>query len=313
MVEEPTTLRRPEESVRRHRARPSRSRILARRLVALAFVGALVALVAGSAWALLGRGGEEAAPPPVLVAPAPKPLRIIFPEGFTREQMALRIDEVNKIAEDKRNVRPRLAPERYLALTDGSVRAPKGFLLGTERPPHLEGFLFPATYEFTKRTTTRQLVNHQLAAFQKNWAQVNLAYARARNLTRYDVLIIASMVEKEVIAPEERRLVAAVIYNRLKAGMTLGIDATIRYGLGVPPTESLRQSHLDDPTPYNTRVHPGLPPTPIANPGLASMQAAAHPAKVNYLFFVRKPDKIHHFFTASEREFINYKHANGYD
>ena len=120
------------------------------------------------------------------------------------------------------------------------------------------------------------------------------------------------MIEKEVVAPEERPLVSAVIYNRLKAGMTLGIDATIRYGLGVPPTESLRESHLADSTPYNTRIHPGLPPTPIANPGLASMQAAAHPAKVNYLFFVRKPDKIHHFFTASEREFNNYLNANGY-
>ena len=310
MVEEPTTLTR-QPAVRAHKARPSRRRIFARRVLALVFVVGLVALLVGSAWAVLGGRGEEAPPAPV-VAPPPKPLRIIFPEGFTREQMALRIDEVNKIARDKRNVRPLLSPERYLALTDGAARAPRGFLRATEQPSHLEGFLFPATYEFTKRTTTRQLLNHQLTTFQKNWSKVNLRYARSKNLTPYDVLIIASMVEKEVIAPEERPLVSAVIYNRLKAGMTLGIDATIRYGLGVPPTESLRQSHLADPTPYNTRVHAGLPPTPIANPGLASMQAAAHPAKVNYLFFVRKPDKIHHFFTASEREFINYKNAHGY-
>jgi uncharacterized YceG family protein len=312
MVEEPTTLTQRERPIRRHRARPSRRRVLARRLFGLTFVLALVAVLGGSAWAILSGRGEEPAPPPAVVPPAPKPLRIIFPEGFTREQMALRIDEVNKIAAEKRNVRPRLSPRRYLALTDGSARVPKGFLRGDERPPHLEGFLFPATYEFTKRTTTRQLVNNQLAAFERNWAKVNLRYARSKNLTRYDVLIIASMIEKEVIAPEERPLVAAVIYNRLRAGMTLGIDATIRYGLGIPPTESLRQSHLADPTPYNSRIHPGLPPTPIANPGLASMQAAAHPATVNYLFFVRKPDKIHHFFTASEREFINYKNAHGY-
>jgi len=107
--------------------------------------------------------------------------------------------------------------------------------------------------------------------------------------------------------------VAAVIYNRLHDGMVLGIDATIRYGLGVPPTEPLRESQLNDlTTPYNTRKFPGLPPTPIANPGLASIQAAAHPAKVDYLFFVRKPDKIHHFFTVSEQEFTNYKIAHGY-
>ncbi len=306
MVEEPTTLSRPT----RHRTRPSRRRILVRRAVALAGVLALVAFVAGAAMAVLG-GDEEAAPPPPPAPVAPKPLKIIFPEGFTRAQMAERIGEVNKIAEQKRNIRPRLSPSRYLTLTDRSARVPRAFL--TEgRPPHLEGFLFPATYEFTKRTTTRQLVNAQLAAFRKNWAKVNMRYARSRNLTPYDVLIIASMIEEEVSAPEERRLVAAVIYNRLKAGMTLGIDATLRYGLGIPPTESIRQSQLDSDNPYNTRKLAGLPPTPIANPGLASMQAAARPARTDYLFFVRKPDKVHHFFTASEREFENYKNAHGY-
>jgi uncharacterized YceG family protein len=307
MVEEQTTLTREQPN---RRDGPSRGRILLRRVVALAFLVGLVALVAGSAWAVFG-GEEEAAPPPAPVAPA-KPLRIIFPEGFTREQMSVRIDEVNAIAQDKRNVRPRLSPQRYLALTDGVARAPKGFLRRGERPPNLEGFLFPATYEFTKRTTTRQFVNNQLAAFEKNWDEVNMRYARSRKLTSYDVLIIASMVEREVSVAAERPLVAAVIYNRLKAGMTLGIDATIRYGLDVPATESLRESHLADPTPYNTRIHAGLPPTPIANPGLASMKAAARPAKVNYLFFARKPDKKSHFFTASQREFDNYLNANGY-
>jgi UPF0755 protein len=126
------------------------------------------------------------------------------------------------------------------------------------------------------------------------------------------VLIIASMVEKETLAPEERPLVAAVIYNRLKARMPLGIDATIRYGLNVPGTESLRQSQLANPTPYNTRLHAGLPPTPIANPGLASMQAAAHPRQTDYLFFARKPDKVHHFFTADEDEFLQYLAEHGY-
>jgi peptidoglycan lytic transglycosylase G len=307
MVEEPTTLTPPR---RRYRAKPSRRRLLVRRLVALGFLLALVGLLAGSAWALWGRG-EEAAPQPAAAPPPPKPLRIIFPEGFTRADMAKRIGEVNQIAREKRNVRPRLSSQRYLALTEGSAKVPRAFLR-QGRPPNLEGFLFPATYEFTKRTTTRQLVNDQLAAFKENWARVNMRYARSKNLTPYDVLIIASLIEKEVAVAQERPLVAAVIYNRLKAGMTLGIDATIRYGLGVPATESLRESQLHDPTPYNTREHPGLPPTPIANPGLASIQAAARPAKVDYLFFVRKPDKKHHFFTASQREFDNYKNAHGY-
>ena len=98
----------------------------------------------------------------------------------------------------------------------------------------------------------------------------------------------------------------------MNARMPIGIDATLRYGLDIPPTESIRQSQLDGHSPYNTRHTQGLPPTPIANPGLASMQAAAHPAKVNYLYFVRKPDKKHHFFTASYAAFKQYEAAHGY-
>src|SRR4029453_6061873 len=143
MVEEPPTLTPP---ARRHRAKPSRRRLLVRRLVALGFLLALVALVAGSAWAILG-GREAAATQPLPPPPPPKPLRIIFPEGFTRTDMAERIREVNQIAREKRHVQPRLSAQRYLALTEGSSKVPRAFL-GQERPPDLEGFLFPATYEF---------------------------------------------------------------------------------------------------------------------------------------------------------------------
>jgi UPF0755 protein len=280
--------------------------VLVRRVAALVLlVGGLAAIV-GLAAAALGGGGEEAAPATTAVAPpaAPKPLRIVFPEGFTRFEMADRIAEVNEIAQDKRKITPRLKQGQYLALSATPKLVPAEFTQDADpKPASLEGFLFPATYEFTGKTTTRQLVQKQLAAFKRNWGKVDLAYAEERNLTPYDVLIIASMVEEETLAPEERPLVAAVIYNRLKAGMPLGIDATIRYGLQVPGTEALRQSHLDSDTPYNTRKFAGLPPTPIASPGLAAMQAAAHPKDVDYLFFVRKPDKVHHFFTASESEF----------
>jgi UPF0755 protein len=307
MVEEPTTLTPPP---RRPRRRPSHTRILVRRGVAIGFVLGLVALLVGSAMAVLG-GGEEAAAPPTPLPVAPKTCNIAFPEGFTREQMAAKIPANARAARRECGFASPLSDTRYLALTAGSAQVPPQFT--TEgKPPNLEGFLFPATYEYTKRTTTRQLVNTQLAAFRKSWAKVNLRYARSKNLTPYDVLIIASMVEKEVIAPEERPLVAAVIYNRLKARMALGIDATLRYGLDIPPTESIRQSQLESDNPYNTRKFGGLPPTPIANPGLASMQAAAHPAKVDYLFFVRKPDKVHHFFTSSQREHDNYKAKHGY-
>jgi len=304
---EPITAPAPPRPPRRHR--PSRTQLLVRRGIAL---GLLLAGLAIALWLVaLAVGGlrDDPAPKPTPVA-APPTLKIIFPEGFTREQMAERINEVNGIAREKRNINPRLSSSAYLKAT-ASSKIPGKFAEDGKRRP-LEGFLFPASYQFEPKTTSRQLVNRQLEAFERAWTQVNLTYAKSRNLTPYDVLIIASLIEKEVIAPEERALVAAVIYNRLRGGMTLGIDATIRYGLDVPATESLRESHLDDPSPYNTRKHPGLTPTPIANPGLASMQAAAHPANVDYLFFVRKPDKIHHFFTASEDEFNNYRNANGY-
>jgi UPF0755 protein len=222
--------------------------------------------------------------------------------------MADRITAVDGIALHKRAVRPRLSGSAYLKATAGKTRVP-GF--GRTRYRY-EGFLFPATYDFFKNTPSKQLVSDQLDAFQENWAKVNLRYARRKNLTPYDVLTIASMIEKEAQASRERPLVAAVVYNRLHARMPLQLDATIRYGLDIPPTESLHESQLHDPSPYNTRVHTGLPPTPIANPGLASIQAAAHPAKVDYLYFVRKPDKVHHFFTSSYTAFRNYADAHGY-
>jgi UPF0755 protein len=196
-------------------------------------------------------------------------------------------------------VTPKLSADAYAKATT-NAKVPVGF---RKEANGIEGFLFPATYEFTPKTTAAKLVADQLAFFEENWKKVDLTDARKKNLTAYDVLIIASMVEKETIVPSERPLVAAVIYNRLKKGMPLGIDATIRYGLDVPGTESLRQSHLQSDNPYNTRNRQGLTPTPIANPGLASMQAAAHPAKVDYLYFVRKGESDEHFFTASESEF----------
>ena len=286
--------------------RTSRSVVWRRRLVAL---GVLVAgfAIAWVAVASVG-GNDKPKPPPTTVAAPPKPFRIVFPEGFTRKQMAARVTAVAQIADRERHKRVRLKEQTYLAATARPRRQP-GF--GPTAYP-LEGFLFPATYDFTVRTTSPKLVAAQLKAFRANWAKLNLGYARSKNLTPYDVLVIASMIEKETPAPEERQLVSAVIYNRLHAHMALGIDAALRYGLDIPPTESIHESQLANPTPYNLRLHAGLPPTPIGAPGLASLQAAAHPAKVNYLYFVAKPDKKHHFFTASSAAFEQYKAEHGY-
>jgi UPF0755 protein len=282
----------------------SRSVFYRRRLVALGVVAAGFL----AAWFGIGSlfGGSNR--PTTTTSEPARPFRVVFPEGFTRAQMAERVGAVAGIAEQERGRHPRLSAARYLAATRRR-RGEPGF--GTRRLP-LEGFLFPATYDFTVRTTSAQLVAAQLEAFRRNWAKVALGYARSKNLTPYDVLTIASMVEKEAKAPEERPLVAAVIYNRLHERMPLQIDATLRYGLGIPPTDSIRRSQLESSNPYNTRNRPGLPPTPIASPGLASIQAAAHPASVDYLYFVRKPDHEHHFFTASFRAFERYKAEHGY-
>jgi UPF0755 protein len=297
--------------VRGYRGASAR-RILVRRVLAVSLLAGLFGGLAYGAVVGVGEVRERTQPPPPLPPPPPppKPFRIVFPEGFTRDQMAARITAVRRIARQRRNANVRLDAKKYLAATRRS--ALPGRFAGDGKRRTLEGFLFPATYEFVAKTTSRQLVERQLEAFDRNWRTVDLGYARSKNLTPYDVLIIASMIEKETIAPDERPLVAAVIYNRLKAGMPLGIDATIRYALKVPGNEALRVSQLENPTPYNTRLHMGLPPTPIASPGLASIQAAAHPADVDYLFFVRKPDKVHHFFTASEQEFYAKSCEYGY-
>ena len=282
-----------------------RERVLRRRLAAVG--GALVVLLVVYGIVELATGTKTANAPTTTAVVLAKPFRIVFPEGFSRREMAHRVQVVARIAQSKHRGHVRFSQRTYLAATH--ARRLAGF--GAKQRP-LEGFLFPATYDFLAGTTSAQLVQKQLTAFADNWSQVDLKYARSKNLTPYDVLIIASMVEKETLAPDERKLVAAVIYNRLHAHMPLGIDATLRYGLNIPPTESIHESQLQSDSPYNTRNHLGLPPTPIANPGLASMQAAAHPAHVDYLYFVRKPDKVHHYFTKSFNDFVNHERQYGY-
>ncbi len=287
---------------------PSPEQVRRRRVVALGIVVLALVAVAVAVAAALPHVHKKAAPTTTVLPPPPKPFRVIFPEGFTRAQMAERVAAVAKIAHRKSHKPIALSAKTYLAATR-TLNVP---CLTPHRQKKVEGLLFPATYDFFATTTSRQLVQEQVQAFCTNWKKVSLSYARSKNLTPYDVVNIASMVERETLAPDERRLVAAVIYNRLHAHMALGIDATLRYGLDIPGTESIRQSQLENPTPYNTRLHTGLPPTAIANPGLASIQAAAHPAKVGYLYFVRKPDKVHNFFTASASAFERYECEHGY-
>jgi UPF0755 protein len=244
------------------------------------------------------------------VAQAPATLRIVFPEGFSVRQMADRVSEVRKIAIRKRGVTPRLTGGGYAAAAR-RARVPAVFR-GQRRRPSPEGFLFPSLYEFTQTTTARELVEDQVAAFEQRWRTIDLRVPRRKGRTPYDVLIIASMIERETVAPAERPLVSAVIYNRLQANMTLSIDATLRYGLGIPGTRPLTRRHLQSRSRYNTRRYRGLPPTPIGNPGVPSMRAAARPANRNYLYYLRRPNSVRHFFTADEEEFCAKAREWGY-
>ena len=218
--------------------------------------------------------------------PAPRMKTLVVPEGFRNTQIAARLPSVG-------------VDPRAWASAVRAASPPPGF----GHHLNMEGFMFPATYQVRPHERASVLVDQELSAFQANFAQVNMSYARSKNLTKYDVLIIASMIEREARVPGDRGKVSAVIYNRLAQGMKLGIDATILYHLG-SWTAPIHVSDLSDPEPYNTRVHAGLPPTPICNPGLAALQAAAHPAHDDYLYYVAVPGKAAQYFTSSYQDFV---------
>jgi UPF0755 protein len=226
--------------------------------------------------------------PKVRVVPT---VNITIPEGPSIKEAAARID---KGPLEGSYVKAASSPKVLRRIR--RLGAPK-------RTRTAEGFLFPATYTLVDGSPAADLVDKQLDAFRDNFNGIGFSYAKRKHLTRYDVLIIASLIEREAQIDRERPLIASVIYNRLHEGMTLGIDATIRYQLNMW-SRPLRVSELERDTPYNTRTRRGLPPTPIGNPGLKSMKAAAHPARTNYLFFVRKPGNSGaHAFSSTDAQF----------
>jgi uncharacterized YceG family protein len=238
----------------------------------------------GDAIAALTKGPK--AKPPIKTVP------VTLPEGPSIREMAPVVDKSGKVKGSY--LKAASAPRVVRRVR--SLGAPKGTRTA-------EGFLFPATYKMVTGATAADLVDKQLQAFRDNFRQVDMRYAKRKNLTRYDVLIIASMVEREAQLDRERPLVAAVMYNRLKADMPLGIDATTRYYTH-NWSRPIRVSELEDDNPYNTRLSHGLPPTPIGNPGLASLKAAANPSRKDYLFYVRKPgDSGAHAFSSTDAQF----------
>jgi UPF0755 protein len=169
----------------------------------------------------------------------------------------------------------------------------------------LEGFLFPKTYELLADYGATDIVEMMLAQYQFETGDLDYSFADQKQFSRYDILKIASMIEREAYIPEERALISAVIHNRLDVGMPLGIDATLTYYLQ-KWDEPLTESDLETDNPYNTRIYAGLPPTPICNPGLASIIAALAPADVDYLYFVVTNSETHeHSFTNDYNEHLN--------
>jgi UPF0755 protein len=174
---------------------------------------------------------------------------------------------------------------------------------GGAKARDLEGFLFPSTYELKRGASVDTLVAKQLGAFRSQIRAIDMRAARHVNLTVYDVVTIASLVEREAQVASERPLVASVIYNRLHEHIPLGIDATIRFATG-NWSEPLTQSQLHTASAYNTRTRAGLPPGPIGNPGLASLKAAAHPADTRFLYYVVKPGECgRHAFSTTYAQF----------
>lgn len=164
----------------------------------------------------------------------------------------------------------------------------------------LEGYLFPDTYVFAPGTTARQAVGEMVKRFEREWKPEYDAQAAALGHSRHEIMTMASIVEKEARLPEERPVIAAVYYNRLRDGMPLQADPTVQFAMG-HHVERVLYRDLTVSSPYNTYQHAGLPPGPIASPGGASIRAALAPAHVPYLYFVAAPDG-HHEFRATMAE-----------
>lgn len=239
--------------------------------------------------------------------PAAKTFGIALPEGFRATEIAQRVDGLRKeTGEGAGPTVPAFTGRAYLAATS-KVKLPRAYAApaGTVT---LEGFLFPATYTLRTTATPEDLVRKQLDAFAENLAQVDMRRARAAGFSTYEIVTIASMIEREAVLDRERPLIAAVMWNRLEVGEPLGIDATTQYHADplVWKTE-LTQSDLEADSQYNTRRNAGLPPTPIASPGLKSLRAAANPARVNHRYYVANPNgNGAHFFTDSYDEFLSH-------
>ena len=238
----------------------------------------------------------------ILTTPPPKvpTYHVLFPEGMRIRRTYPKERTISTVAAAGLH----LSADRFARLAEsGRYALPPYLPAGT---PTAEGFLFPATYEFVKAgITERAVIQAMLDEFAQRARGLPWQHADALGLSPYEIVIVASMIEREAAVEADRPLIASVIYNRLRQGIPLGIDATLLYD-DPSPDGALTTPDIQTHTPYNTRINAGLPPTPIASPGEASLGAALSPADTTYLYYVLCPPDgvgVHRFArTLAEHE-----------
>ena len=232
-------------------------------------------------------------------------LKVTFPEGIRIEEMAVIAERAGFGSR-----------ESFLAATATAV-LPPGFVESHPEGASLQGYLFPDTYIMPVGSTAEDLIAYMLDTLEERFSPELRAAASARGLSPHQALTLASIVEREAVLDEERPLIAGVFYNRLEAGDTLGADPTVQYAVSLVPgsveefgywKKEITQADLEIESPYNTRKFPGLPPGPIANPGLLSIQAVANPTDTEMYYFVadaKAGDGSHRFAVTFEEHQAN--------
>jgi UPF0755 protein len=217
----------------------------------------------------------------------PDEIFVTVPEGYTIQKTAALLDKGGII--------------KGSDYTAQAVQGKFNYDFLKDLPPgsSLEGFLFPDTYLIPRSGTAKDLITQQLEAFKLKWDQTRQGQAAARKLNALQIVTIASLIEREARFQEDRPLVASVIYNRLAAGWALQIDATVLYAKGVwQSTVTIDDRKINSP--YNTYLHTGLPPGPIANPGIKAIDAALQPADTGYFFYLSDPQGHNHYAKTNE-------------
>ena len=235
------------------------------------------------------------------------PVMVTIPEGLRVEEVANLLDEKGVVSKDD-----------FMKAARADHSEP--FLANGAGGGDLQGYLFPATYGFSRNVSGEEAVQQMLKAFNDRVVTEVEPELATSGLTLDQVIILASIVEREAVKPEERPLIASVFINRMKLGIPLQADPTVQYALANDPKnvalygywkKALSLADLQVDSPYNTYVNPGLPPGPIACPGLDSIRAVLRPARTNYLFFVAKDDGSHAFAETMEEHLQNvqrYQH-----